>query len=87
MLQKDAITAGYGVVTATLRKAASKLLGRKGVGPNAINALSVAAGLGLSKASNPHLNIIGGALRIAGLASVGNSLVERLTNKDKPEDS
>lgn len=85
MLHKDAITAGYGVVTATMRKAASKVLGDRGVGAAGINALSIATGLGLSQVNNPHVKIIGSALRISGIASFGNLLVEKVVNRNKEE--
>ncbi len=86
MLQKDAITAGYGVVTSTIRKGANKVLGDRGVGSMGMNALSIAVGMGLSQVENPHVKIIGSALRISGIASVGNSLVEKLVNRNKKED-
>lgn len=85
MLQRDAITAGYGIVTATMRKAATKVLGDRGIGSMGINALSVAAGMGLSQVNNPHVKIIGSALRISGIASAGNAIVERLVGANKEE--
>lgn len=85
MLQKDAITAGYGVCTSTMRKTASKLLGAKGIGSSGINALSLLAGIGLSQVNNPHLKIIGSALRISSIASVGNDIVEKIVNRNKEE--
>ncbi len=86
MLHKDAITAGYGVVTATLRKGASKVLGDRGVGAMGMNALSIAVGMGLSQVENPHVKIIGSALRISGIASVGNTVVDRLVNRNKDKE-
>jgi hypothetical protein len=83
MLHKDAITAGYGVVTATIRKGAAKVLGDRGVGAMGMNALSIAVGMGLSQVENPHVKIVGSALRIRGIASVGNSIVERIVNRNK----
>lgn len=85
MLHKDAISAGYGVATSTLRKGASKVLGDRGVGAMGINALSIAVGMGLSQINNPHVKIIGSALRISGLASMGSALVDRVVNRNKEE--
>jgi hypothetical protein len=48
-----------------------------------MNALSIAVGMGLSQVENPHVKIVGSALRISGIASVGNSIVERIVNRNK----
>lgn len=85
MLQKDAVTAAYGLVSANLRKGAAKLLGKKNVGSMGMNALSVVAGTGLSQINNPHIKIIGAALRIGGIASIGNELFDKLINRNKEE--
>ncbi len=86
LVQKDAIAAGYGIVAGTVRKAANKVLGEKGVGQNGLNAISFVAGMGLSHINNPHIKIVGSALRISGLAGIGNSLIEKaLSKKDKSE--
>lgn len=86
LLQKDAIAAGYGLVSMKIRKTLSKVLGPKGVSTNGVSAISIAAGTALSKVPNSHVQVIGGALRVGGLAALGNSLVEKaLSKKDKEE--
>ncbi len=85
MLQEDAVSAGYGVVTSNMRKAVSKVLEGRGVGQLGINALSIVAGMGLSQVNNPHVKIIGSALRITGIASMGNSIIEKILNRNSEE--
>lgn len=84
MFKKDAVVAGYGIVSGTIRKAAQKIVGSK-VGELGVNALSLVAGAGLSRVGNSHLNSIGSALRVGSIANVGNSLVESFV-KGRKED-
>lgn len=85
MLQKDAIAASYGVVSSTIRKTTSKVLGDKGIGKLGVDALSLAAGIGLSQTNNTHLKIIGSALRISGIAHLGNTVIEKLVSRKTEE--
>lgn len=85
MLHKDMVTAGYGVVASNVRKVAGKALGSKGIGQAGVNVLSVVVGLGLSQVNNPHVKIIGAALRISGIASLGNSVLQKIAYRNKEE--
>lgn len=77
MVRGDAVVAGYGVVSGTIRKAVAKVFKAKDVGDVGVNAASMAAGFGLSHVKNPHAQVIGSALRISSIASVGNKVVSK----------
>jgi hypothetical protein len=51
-----------------------------------VNVATVVTGLALSKVNNPHVQILGAALRIGGIASFGNALVEKVLSR-KEENS
>lgn len=85
ILTKDAISAGYGVAAGSIRKLANKVLGDRGIGQAGMNAISLVAGMGLSQLENPHAKVIGSALRISSIASVGNALVEKVIGNKKDD--
>lgn len=85
IVASDAITAGYGVASATIRKTANKVLGKRGIGQAGVNTVIVVSGMALSQVKNPYLNTLGSALRVAGIASFGNAIVEKLFSGSKKE--
>lgn len=83
LIAKDAISAGYGIASYNIRKLAGKLLGKRGVGTAGVNVISIVAGTVLDQTNNAHAKVIGAALRVSGIAAIGNALVERIVSSSK----